>query len=422
LAKNKQAPIELKKSAATREQMISDVQRVHKLFPQAVITRDFFRTHSKYIEKAWTQYFSTFSDLVREANAGPEKREPAYTAVLQSVSTADKLQLEQDKLAAKRESTKRLLDEALNKINKLEGEREAILNLRDKTPQISVIQPREGSHGESVAVFVASDWHIEENVDPACVGYKNEFNLKVAEERATKFFQGAFRLFDILRRDTTIKTVILGLLGDFISNTIHEDLAETNNLGPADAIYKAECLIVSGIKFLLEQIPPDVEIFVVAHAGNHGRMTKKQRGSSESSNSLEHFMYYHIRDLFSGEPRIKFQIAEGYHTFTRLFEERYTIRWHHGHAIKYGGGVGGIYVPILKALNQWNKAEWADLDILGHFHQATDAGNFVANGSLIGYNDFAVRIKADFEEPKQMFLLVNRKWNSKTMVTPIFLE
>jgi len=269
--------------------------------------------------------------------------------------------------------------------------------------------------------MIGSDWHIEEDVIAAMVNDKNEFNLPIMESRVNKFFQGQFRMFDILRRDTNIKTICLALLGDFITNTIHEDLQESNNLLPAEAIYKAECLLVSGIRFLLDNTG-DTEILIVCHSGNHGRMTKKQRGTTEAGNSLEHYMYYHLRDFFKGEPRLKFQIAEGYHSFVSLFDEHYKIRFHHGHAINYGGGVGGITIPVLKAIDKWNIANRVDLDVFGHFHQFIDYGNFVANGSLIGYNDFAVRIKAAYEKPQQAFFLVNKKWNSKTMTTPIFLS
>jgi len=84
--------------------------------------------------------------------------------------------------------------------------------------------------------------------------------------------------------------------------------------------------------------------------------------------------------------------------------------------------VGGIYIPTNKAIAQWNKGVRADLDVFGHFHQFIDAGNFVANGSLIGYNAYALRIKADYEPPKQAFFLVNKRFNSKSIVTPIFVE
>lgn len=347
----------------------------------------------------------------------------SYLSQVGKLSAAQELEFKKAKIQAGQDSTKEQLHLATERILVLERENAALLSVRGRTPQITVISPKVPSGtSEAVAVMVASDWHVEENVDEDVVSGKNTYGLKIADARITRFFQGSLRLFDILAKESSIKTIVLALLGDFITNTIHEDLQESNNLLPSEAIYWAESRIASGIKFILDNSPKDVELLIVCHSGNHGRMTKKQRGTTEAGNSLEHFMYHHLRDVFAGEKRVKFQIAEGYHTFVKLFNGAYTIRFHHGHAIKYGGGVGGITIPVNKAIAQWNIANNVDLDVFGHFHQAIDAGKFVANGSLIGYNDFAVRIKAAYEPPQQMFFTVAKRWNAKTMTTPIFVE
>jgi hypothetical protein len=173
---------------------------------------------------------------------------------------------------------------------------------------------------------------------------------------------------------------------------------------------------------MLQNTPADVEFVIVCHSGNHGRMTKKQRIATEAGNSLEQYMYYSIRDFFKAEKRVKFIIATGYHSFVRFFEGRYEIRFHHGHMINYQGGVGGITIPVNKAIAQWNKAHPVNLDVFGHFHTRFDGGNFIANGSLIGYNAYAVSIKASYEKPSQTFFLVNKEFEEKTMVAPIFVE
>jgi hypothetical protein len=415
-----------KPSKATRDQVIADLKRVAKNFPTAKLSRDFYRAQGKYADAAYTQYFPEgFKAFAAAAEVNTVA--PVPVASDPEIPIESRVDLEVKKLDAKRDTTKKMLDEAVRRNQVLEQEREILLSLKDVTPQDLNIVPKTSSgSSESVAVGVFSDWHIEERVLPGDVSYKNEFNLEIADKRAIKAWQGFYRLYDILQRDTAIKSVIIFLGGDFITNTIHEDAQESNLLLPADAIYKAESLIVSGLQFLLRELPEDVEITVVCHSGNHGRMTKKQRHSTEAGNSLEQFMYYHVRDYFKAtvpEERMKFQIATGYHTYVRLFNEQYTIRFHHGHDIRYQGGVGGIYIPVNKAIAQWNKAVRAvDLDVFGHFHQYIDAGNFVANGSLIGYNAYAVAIKADFEKPQQAFFLINKKYMAKTMATPIFVS
>jgi transposase-like protein len=349
-----------------------------------------------------------------QLNAGP-----APVKVVQA-TPAERLVLEQAKLEDKQHDSKKLLTEAVKKISLLEHEKEAILNLRDRTPQLYDIAPQLPSgNSESVAFMIMSDWHSEEEVLPGQVGGLNEHNLAIGERRAENAWKGCQRFYDIFKRDTHIGTIVLGLLGDFITNSIHEDGAESNLLAPSDAIYRVQNMLLSGIKFLLANTAAD--LLVVCHSGNHGRTTREQRIATEQGNSLEQYLYYNMRDILTNEPRVKFQIADGYHSYVRLFDGKYTVRTHHGHGMNYGGGAGGIMIPVNKAIAQWNKGIKADLDVFGHFHTRLDGGNFVANGSLIGYNAYALRIKADYEKPSQTFFLVNKRWNCKTCVTPIFV-
>jgi hypothetical protein len=398
------------KTAATKAQVIRDAQQV-ALKATGVLTRDFLRQHSVYSDKQRAKHFTTFEQLLVAAD---------LKQTVTEATPQERLALKQAEIAAKQGDDKKMLTAAVEKISALEQEKEAILNLRSRTPQLTVIEPQKPSgDSESVAFMIMSDWHSEEEVLAGQVGGLNAHNLEIGEQRAKNAWRGCQRFYDIFKRDTHIGTIVLGLLGDFITNSIHEDGAESNLLPPSDAIYRVQNMLLSGIRFLLDNTTAD--LLIVCHSGNHGRTTKEQRIATETGNSLEQYMYHNMRDILANEPRVKFQIAEGYHSYVRLFDDKYTVRLHHGHGMNYGGGVGGITVPVNKAIAQWNKGVKADLDVFGHFHTRLDGGNFVANGSLIGYNAYALRIKADFEKPSQTFFLVNKKYNSKGVVTPIFV-
>jgi hypothetical protein len=330
--------------------------------------------------------------------------------------------IELEKLRDKREGKDGQIKVLQTRVLQLEAEHSVFMKLSDVEPDIIDVQPKVASgQSESALVLPWSDWHIEETVLAEQVSNKNEYNLEVMEARFKKLLYGTLAWWKIVSRDTSIKTIVLALLGDFITGSIHDDLAEGNSLAPADAIYKAYSLIVSGIKFILENTPKDVELVIPCHSGNHGRMTKEQRIATEAGNSLEYFMYLMLQDYFQDEKRIKFIVQPGYHSYVRFFEGAYEIRFHHGHQINYQGGVGGITVPVNKAIAQWNKARTVNLDVFGHFHTKFDGGNFVTNGSMIGYNAYAVSIKASYEKPEQQLFLVNREYGEKTAVMPIFL-
>lgn len=402
----------------SRKQYIAEVKRIAKL-TDTVVSREFFRQHAALPEKGIYKYFPRFVDLVNTA-IPPKIEEKPEAAPKVEVTAADKLELESQKLAAKQDDKQKLLTEALKQIETLKEEKNAILDLTERTPQLYDIPVQVPSgNSESVAFMIASDWHSEEEVLEGQVGGLNQHNLDIGMSRANNFWKGSHRMYDIFRRDTTIKTIVVGLLGDFITNSIHEDGAESNLLAPTDAIYRVQNMLLSGLRFLLQNT--DAELLVVCHTGNHGRTTKEQRISTELGNSLEHYMYCNMRDIMANEARVTFQIAEGYHSYVRLFDGKYTVRMHHGHGMNYGGGMGGITTAVNKAIAQWNKGIKADLDVFGHFHTSMDAQNFVANGSLIGYNSYALRIRADYEPPKQSFFLVNKKFNAKSVFTPIFV-
>lgn len=297
-------------------------------------------------------------------------------------------------------------------------EAELAIMSRIKTPRKAFKISRSGTAGsEATAFLIASDWHVEEVVLSSHVNGMNEFNRKVCEERVRRFFSHGLRLVEKERNATRIETLVLALLGDFISGSIHDELVEGNRLLPVYAILEVQEYLAGGIQYLLDN--SDLKLVIPCHSGNHGRMTKKVHISTEAGNSLERMMYSSLAQRFAHERRVAFVVSEGYHSYLDVYGT--VVRFHHGHAVKFGGGVGGLTVPLNKAVYGWNRGHRADLDVLGHFHQFFDGGNFIVNGSLIGYNDFALAIKASPEPPVQAFFLIDSKFG-KTVVCPVILD
>jgi hypothetical protein len=280
------------------------------------------------------------------------------------------------------------------------------------------IEPSVKNNNEACAVICLSDLHLEEDVDPVTVNGLNEYNPIIAEKRFKKLFQNALKLIRQQERDIPINNIILWLGGDLISGFIHPELMESNHLSPNKAILFADELITWGIDFLLEHTKCDLTV-PTSH-GNHGRSTEFSRIQTGADNSWEYLLYRNLERRYAKNKRIKFQVAEGYHNFVDIFD--FKIRFHHGDSMRYGGGVGGITIPVNKSIAQWNQSISVDLDVFGHFHQLTFAGNFICNGSLIGYNAYALSIKASPETPQQAFFLIDKNRNRVTMRAPIFVD
>lgn len=305
---------------------------------------------------------------------------------------------------------------AIRKIADLEREKEALYAIKSGAGSFT-IKPTKGKKSEATALWMASDWHVGEKVTLGQTNGINEYNPKIAQARAEAFFRNGLKLTKLSAHDIHIDTIVLALLGDFITGHLHLDAVENNYLAPVEETLLAQRLLISGIEYILNN--SEYRLVIPCHSGNHGRTTKFSHFGSENGHSLEFFMYQSIAGYFRDEKRITFIIPEGSHSYVDVYGRN--IRFLHGHDVKFGGGVGGLTIPLNKAIAQWDKARPAFLTCLGHFHQKFDGGQFMVNGSLIGYNSFALSIKASAERPQQQFALID-KARGKTLVAPILLD
>jgi hypothetical protein len=302
-------------------------------------------------------------------------------------------------------------DKLLGIIAEQELQLEVALSLRDvKAGKALVLAPLPKE--EAIAVAVASDWHVEETVDPATVNNLNSFSLTIAERRIESFFRNVVRLTEIQRHGSKIDTLVLALLGDLMTGYIHEELRETNGLSPTETVLWLNEKVGAGLKLLEKHFE---RIVIPCSFGNHGRNTIKPRHATGARNSYEWMLYQILRKQF---PQFEWQIANGYHNYVGVNGK--VIRFHHGDGLKYQGGVGGLTIPVEKAIAQWNRGMVADLDVFGHWHQSQQNPKWISNSSLIGHNAYAIAIKAGFEVPSQTYFLMDKK-HGRTITAPVFV-
>lgn len=311
---------------------------------------------------------------------------------------------------------RKLKREALNRIEQLEQQLADALAISEGIHSY-VIKPTKSATTEASAIWLASDWHCGERVTLGQTNGINQYNPKIARKRAETYFKNALKVTNVWARDSEINTVVLALLGDFITGHLHLSGVATNYFPPVEEALFAQELLTSGIEYVLKN--SKYKLVIPCHSGNHGRTTKQSEFGIENGFSHEFMMYSTMRQYFRNEPRVTFIISEGSHTYVDVLG--YKVRFLHGHDVKFGGGVGGITIPLNKALAQWDKARPAYLTCLGHFHQLFDGGNFMVNGSLIGYNAFALSIKASAERAQQAAILL-RKDKGRSMTARIWVD
>ncbi len=272
---------------------------------------------------------------------------------------------------------------------------------------VEPIRPREHSSGlrEATAVALASDWHVEENVEGHKVNGVNEYNLEIARYRASRYFAGLTYLIKYHQAHFVIRDLALWLGGDLITGYLRNEDMEDNECSPVQAIAALHVWISEGIRHVLETT--DIELMsVVCNSGNHGRLTHKMQPRTREANSIEWLLYVGLDREFANEPRVKFTLPYGSQTYVNVYE--FVLRFTHGDETKFGGGIGGIMIPIRKAIAKWQTVRHADLTIMGHYHQEHFLRDLVVNGSLIGYNEYALSIAAPYEDPRQGFFLVDK--------------
>lgn len=287
----------------------------------------------------------------------------------------------------------------------------------DKHKPSKIVSNAGSGKSESTIIACASDWHVGERIDIESVNGVNEFNPGIATIRAKNFFKKLLTITHIFRGSTKIKNLVLWLGGDFISGYIHEELLESNYMSPSEEVEFSYSLMVAGIDYLLAEGDFDL-ITIPCNVGNHGRTTLKSRVSTAWSNSFEAMLYTALLKKYDGNKLIKFSIVKSYHNIQDIYGR--IIRFHHGDAIRYSGGVGGLTIPALKAISQWNRETSSTLDIFGHYHQLFYGGNFLCNGCLAGYGAYAKFIKATYESPSQG-LLIMEKDHGITSFNPLYV-
>lgn len=291
-----------------------------------------------------------------------------------------------------------------------------VLNAPTSQHRGKITHINSGEQTEATAVVLLSDWHVEETVKSGMILYDNDYNLDIAKKRAEECFVGIVKLLKKEQSHQNIDTLVLGLLGDFITGNIHQEEAPNLSLGVAQAVCFAEELLISGIQYILDNT--DVKISCPCVVGNHSRITPKVYVSTEKDNSVETIIYYHIKKHFEKEKRFELIMPDGQERMVNIYGLNFLFC--HGHAgFRYSGGVGGLYVPLRRSIMSRYGKQKVDTVCMGHWHTYIQDSLFIVNGSMIGYNNFANFIKASPEEPVQTFFLVDKRFNRRTVTVPI---
>lgn len=314
------------------------------------------------------------------------------------------------------------IDPIVSELKSLYSDEElkGIIGLKKDSAPIELVEiaPKKKRDKEGNTGFlIASDWHADEVVKPSTVLGKNEYNKVIAEERIKSFFANAVYMI----RKKPVDNLVLGLLGDLIGGYIHPELEQTNSMSPMAGISFVRGLIISGIKFLHDSLPELESITVVGICGNHSRTTKNMQFSNGFEMNHEYFMYKDIEHIIAlmGMSKVKFVTPESEFAYLDVYGKK--VLFAHGHQFRTAGGIGGIYPSMLRWYSKMNQTIKIDKAFIGHYHTSVYTKEVCVNGSLKGFDAFAMGHGLAFEAPQQTYVILNEK-RGFIFYSPIFAD
>ena len=270
----------------------------------------------------------------------------------------------------------------------------------------------------AIVTAMLSDTHYDEVVSPEEVNYVNGYNREIATARTANFFKNLIRLSRDYINGIKIDGLVLPLGGDMVSGNIHEELKETNEDHIVDTCLYYSEQIAAGIRLALEHFD---KVFVPCVVGNHGRMDRKPRHKGRARDSFDYLIYNLLAREFRGVREVSFGISPGADYRYTVYRTRYQLT--HGDQFRGGSGIAGLLSPLMIGDHRKRKREQAvgtpyDYLIMGHWHQLSHFKGLIVNGSLKGYDEFAMNNNFDFEPPQQAFWLTDPE-HGKTIDAPI---
>jgi hypothetical protein len=193
----------------------------------------------------------------------------------------------------------------------------------------------------------------------------------------------------------------LWLGGDIFSGNIHEELKETNEVPIMASVDFWVDPFVAGMRMLADHYG---KVHVASVVGNHGRNTHKPIMKNRVEDNFDWLFARILHRTLQDDPRFTWSIPNTADVIVQQFDTR--ILMTHGDQFRGGSGISGIFTPISLGMFRKGKNYSAmdnpfDHAFMGHFHTYVTGNNFTVNGSLKGFDEYALISNFGFEEPQQ---------------------
>lgn len=307
---------------------------------------------------------------------------------------------------------------ALKQITDLERQVDVLSGFDTNPPRPLPSIPKIEGKREAALVVALSDMHAAEEIMSSKVGGMNAFNLDICQARMAQFTESVIKLWKREYQGGYLNTLVLALLGDLCNGELREESVATNLLGPIDEVYFVQSIAVSVINRLIDMLGPDTNILIPVVYGNHSRLTDKVQYKRLKETSTEYILGRNLHSIYADVPNVHIELAGGSQAIIDLFGHR--VRAHHGMAFQYNRGMGGIEPVARRTIHQWNRAQPCIMDMFGHWHLFNAPYDYLGNGSVCGYNEFAIGRGFAYQPPLQAATLID-SYKGRRGSWPIYL-
>lgn len=280
-----------------------------------------------------------------------------------------------------------------------------IYGFNQRLPEIEipnwVINPDSRTGILGVPTLFFSDFHWGETVAPEQVNYVNKFNTEIARNRLKNVVEITHKLlFDEFARPD-YPGIVLPLGGDMVSGNIHDELRETNDAPILEIVIDLFENLVATINQFKSTFK---QVYVPCVVGNHGRIDRRWKAKNRVRDNYEWILYKMLEKHYIDDPSVVIHVSDSVDLRYRVFGKTYLLN--HGDDKRGGNGISGPLTAY--KLSEYRKTKRSqavnqnyDVEIFGHWHYLQFLGSQVVNGSLKGYDEYAMSGSFPFQDPMQ---------------------
>ena len=319
-------------------------------------------------------------------------------------------------------SLKRRLEHFIKEYEGLSDAYDLALNLKTQDTtgiRVPSIEENTSIPNEATAIIQVSDGHFGKIIIPSTVNGLNEYNPSIAETRMETLGENTIKLIRKERHDSVIDNLVIILGGDFIENSqLHEHSEMTTAMSPMEETLFARKLLTKFIKTVCEY-GDFRKVMVVCNRGNHPRTTKKMIASVDYRMNYETILYQILKQDFN-DSSFSWHIPDSEIAEFSVYGK--AMRSFHGHSIKFGGGIGGLTIPLNKYILRMDQINKMYYNFMGHYHNYSfPTSKCTLNGSVCGIDPYAFSLGCEYQPAIQSFQLIDKK-RGMTIKAPIFCD